>query len=213
MSPIKHFEQGSTQHAIAANMLWTLPPPAYHSAPIESSPLFTSVERWKEHALAVLDELIIDLEDDYQAHGDSEAQEPNAVSNSRDIFIVHGHDEGPREAVSRYLEKLSLNPIVLHEQASMGRTIIEKFEHHGDVAFAIVLLTPDDVGGLDSKNVRGRARQNVILELGYFIGRLGRDKVCAIKKGDVELPSDALGIIWVDYDGAGGVEAITGERN
>src|SRR5262249_32268015 len=81
---------------------------------------------------------------------------------SRKVFVVHGHDVGVREAVSRFLERADFEPIVLHEQANQGRTIIEKFETHADVSFAVVLLTPDDVGGTDETKLQPRARQNVI---------------------------------------------------
>jgi predicted nucleotide-binding protein len=98
---------------------------------------------------------------------------------------------------------LGLEPIILHEHANQGRTIIEKFEAHADVGFAIVLLTPDDEGGRQGERQQPRARQNVILELGYFIGRLGRGQVCALKLGDIELPSDILGVAWTLLDAAG----------
>lgn len=106
---------------------------------------------------------------------------------ARKIFIVHGHDEGAREAVARYVERLGFEPIILHEQASQGRTIIEKIEAHSDVGFAIVLLTPDDFGGRKGEEAKDRARQNVLLELGYFVGRLGRARVCALKRGELEV--------------------------
>ena len=85
-------------------------------------------------------------------------------------------------------------------QANKGRTLIEKFEAHADVAFVIVLLAGDDRGGKrddPSEDQRPRARQNVILELGYFFGKLGRDRVCAVYAEDVELPSDVIGISYV----------------
>src|SRR5690606_627542 len=91
----------------------------------------------------------------------------------RKVFVVHGHEDGASEAVARFLEKLGLEAIILMEQANQGRTIIEKFEAHGDVGFAVVLLTPDDEGYAKGKPPQPRARQNVIFELGYFVGRLG----------------------------------------
>jgi hypothetical protein len=97
-------------------------------------------------------------------------------STGSSVFVVHGHDEAAREQVARFVEKLRLSAVILHEQTNQGRTIIEKFESHADVGFAIVLLTPDDVGATkkDAANLKPRARQNVILELGYFVGKLGR---------------------------------------
>ena len=113
---------------------------------------------------------------------------------------MHGHDDGRREAVARFLERIGFEPLILHEQPNQGRTIVEKFEAHADVNFAVVLLTPDDLGGPHGGEQKPRARQNVILELGYFIGKLGRGKVCAIKSGDLEIPSDIIGVVWTPYD-------------
>ena len=127
-----------------------------------------------------------------------------ATVTSNKVFVVHGHDDAVREAVARFIAKLDLIPVVLHEQASQGRTVVEKLEHHGDVAYAIVLLTPDDVGGTTPRTLQPRARQNVVLELGYFLGRLGRDRVCALHRGELDLPSDYMGVIYIPFDGAGG---------
>jgi predicted nucleotide-binding protein len=122
------------------------------------------------------------------------------------LFVVHGQDEAAKETVARFLEKLDLKPIILHEQANKGLTLIEKLEVNAEVDFAVVLLTPDDVGysvGEDGK-AKPRARQNVILELGYFLGYLGRGRVCALHKGDVEIPSDFHGVVYVPMDDAQG---------
>ena len=121
------------------------------------------------------------------------------------VFIVHGHDEGAKETVSRFVEKLGLNPIVLHEQPSAGRAIIQKLEDYSNVAFAIILLTSDDIGAPKAKphEQRPRARQNVIFELGYFIGKLGRSRVCTLHQEDVEIPSDYEGVIYIPLDAPG----------
>lgn len=125
--------------------------------------------------------------------------------NDKEVFIVHGRDEEAKEKVARFIEKFDLNPIILHEKASKGMTIIEKIEHYSDVGFAIVLLTPDDVGATKDERdqLKPRARQNVLLELGYFLGRLGRASVCALLKDSVEMPTDYKGIVYVPFDGAG----------
>jgi predicted nucleotide-binding protein len=135
---------------------------------------------------------------------DLEAEDERPIGNR--VFIVHGHDEAAKEAVARFVSLLRLDPIILHEQPNAGRTIIEKLEGHLDVDFAVVLLTPDDIGTLATKpdETRPRARQNVVLELGLFLGALGRNRVCALHKGNVELPSDYDGVIYVPMDDAGG---------
>lgn len=132
-----------------------------------------------------------------------EAESP--ASFNRKIFIVHGRDEGSRETVARFIERIKFGAVILHEQANRGDTVIQKIERHSDVGFAIVLLTPDDVGGLAGQGQRSRPRQNVLLELGYFFGKLGRDRVCAlIGDSSMDLPSDFGGIVWVPLDSNGG---------
>lgn len=126
----------------------------------------------------------------------------------QDVFLVHGHDEAAKESVSRFIEKLGFKAIILHEQPNAGRTIIEKFEAYSNVGFAVVLLTPDDIGAAyaaynEASEGKPRARQNVILELGYFIAKLGRQRVCALYKEEVELPSDIYGLLYVPLDAAG----------
>jgi predicted nucleotide-binding protein len=126
---------------------------------------------------------------------------PRGGTDRSKVFIVHGHEDAPREAAARLIEKLGLEPIILHEQTSRGMTVAEKLEAHGDVGFAVVIMTPDDVGRDKAESHDNeRARQNVILELGYFLGRLGRDRVCALKKGDVEIPSDFDGVVYTPLD-------------
>lgn len=130
----------------------------------------------------------------------------NVQTGGTEVFLVHGRDEGAKDAVARFLSKLGVRPVILAELPGEGRTIIEKFEAHADVAFAVVLLTPDDVGALQSDRggLNARARQNVIFELGFFIGRLGRRSVLALTKGDVEIPSDYAGVEYIPFDASGG---------
>jgi len=123
------------------------------------------------------------------------------------IFLVHGHDDATLHETARFLEKLDQEVIILREQPNQGRTIIEKFEDYADVGFAIVLLTSDDKGGPISAGVESqlpRARQNVIFEFGYFIGRLGRNRVCALYRQGVEIPSDYSGVLYQALDANGG---------
>lgn len=137
--------------------------------------------------------------------------------NSKQVFIVHGHDSSAKNELARIIDReFKLESIVLHEQPDKGRTIIEKLEHVSKLpGYAFVLLTPDDLGGIRIPNenieyfnspdmkvtdqktqFKYRARQNVILELGYFLGLLGRDRVCCLYKEAVELPSDISGILY-----------------
>lgn len=150
-------------------------------------------------AIRGLQENLPDLEAQIQATGPGAAHRGEAARN-RKIFIVHGHDEA-REMVARFVARLGFEPIILHEQASQGRTIIEKVETNGDVQFAIVILTPDDEGRAKGGTLQPRARQNVILELGYFLGRLGRHNVCALKRGDLEIPTDFAGVVYQPLEG------------
>ena len=102
---------------------------------------------------------------------------------------------------------MEIEPVILHEQPNKGRTIIEKFEDYAGVGFAVILLTSDDVGKLNddgASELKPRARQNVILELGFFLGKLGRQRVCPLVKGNVETPSDYDGVVYTNFDDAGG---------
>lgn len=151
-------------------------------------------------------QLIIPFVRDYKVYVQSKGNVQTMLKapSSRKVFIVHGHDDGAREAVARFLERIGLEAIILHEQANQGRTVIEKVVAHGDVGFVVVLLTPDDEGCVRGGTPEARPRQNVLLELGYFIGRLGRDKVCALKRGELEVPSDFAGVVWEQMDNNGG---------
>jgi len=118
------------------------------------------------------------------------------------IFIVHGSDNESKLELARFLERIGLEPIILHEQPDIGSTIIEKLERYSDVGFCFVLLTPDDVGYKKdaSQKKQCRARQNVIFEMGLFTGKLGRSRVRCLYKGELELPSDYHGIIYLKYN-------------
>ena len=151
-------------------------------------------------------QLIIPFVRDYRTYVQSKGNIQKILKGplSRKVFIVHGHDNGARERVAGFLERLGLEAIILHEQANQGKTVIEKVVAHGDVGFAVVLLTPDDEGCVKGGTPAARPRQNVLLELGYFIGRLGRDKICALKHGELEIPSDLVGVICDEMDEFGG---------
>jgi predicted nucleotide-binding protein len=133
------------------------------------------------------------------AKSTSQARASNRPVGRR-VFIVHGHDEVLKQETEIFVRQIGLEPVVLHRRPEGGRTLIEKLEEEGGVDFAIVLLTPDDVGGDSSPTREGalksRARQNVILELGYFVGRLGRQRVCAVHKATLELPTDFVGVAY-----------------
>lgn len=119
------------------------------------------------------------------------------------IFVVHGHDSARKHEVARFLQRMTNSePVILHEQASGGRTIIEKLEKHANATgFAVVLLTADDIGQAKTANSSSpRARQNVVFEAGYFIGRLGRDRVALLLEGGVERPGDLDGVVYIDLD-------------
>jgi hypothetical protein len=112
---------------------------------------------------------------------------------------------GAAATVAGFLERLGLESVILHEKPNEGQTVIEKIEAHSDVGFAVVLLTPDDVGAAkaDAARLQTRARQNVVLELGYFVGKLKRSRVCALYTSGVQIPSDFSGILYVELDQKG----------
>lgn len=151
---------------------------------------------------AFVSQVLIPFARDYKAHIKMGEAAPKAVlMPSNKVFIVHGHDDTARHMLARFLDRLGLESIVLHEQPDKGRTIIEKFEQSAEVGYAVVLLTPDDIGSTAKSDIpSARARQNVIFELGYFAGKLGRGRVCLLKKGNIEIPSDLFGVVYTELD-------------
>ena len=124
---------------------------------------------------------------------------------SNKIFIVHGHDDSAKNELARFIEKIGLKAIILHEQASGGNTIIEKIEEYANtVGFAIILYTACDKGKSKKEDdLKDRARQNVVFEHGYFVGKLGRNRVIALNKENIETPSDIDGVLYIPMDSAG----------
>lgn len=118
-------------------------------------------------------------------------------------FIVHGHNNALKHEVARFVEKqLKKDAIILHEQANKGKTVIEKFENYSTVDFAIALWTNDDLGkAKNNQNLNPRARQNVIFETGFFIGKIGREKVIILHENDIEIPSDYSGVVYIPIEG------------
>lgn len=144
-------------------------------------------------------------EDTFGELRDADARAPGAFSN--EVFIVHGHDDQSKTELEILLKEMGLEPVVLHRQADQGMTIIEKFEKHSNVGYAFIILTPDEVAYLanqkdkpdDERTKEWRARPNVIFEFGYFVGKLGRPRVCCLYKGDVTLPSDIEGLLYKKF--------------
>lgn len=162
-----------------------------------------------DRAIALLEEGQRSLREDLSDTELDEEQPPaksTASEPTNKVFVVHGHDRTALQTLARFLEKLGLETIILDEQPDQGRTIIDKFEAYASqVAFAVVLLTPDDVGAA-RVDVAGqvRARQNVLYELGFFVGRLGRGRTCLLRKGETEIPSDLYGVLYTRLDDGDG---------
>ena len=167
-----------------------------------------------DEAVAIVEAAIFELEMLAESESSSRVA-PNQVgaagsSDSGTIFVVHGHDESAKYQVVRVLDKATdRDAVILHEQANNGATVLEKFEHHaGTAAFAVIILTPDDVGGTaPSKGAEpdlvARGRQNVIFEMGFFFGLLGRGRVAVLYESGVELPSDLNGLVYIELDPGG----------
>jgi len=127
------------------------------------------------------------------------------------LFVVHGDDQGLKNAVARFAEAVGLKPVTLHDRPDRGRTVIERFEQESDLGFAIMLCAADDLAGsrsalgqagstIEKEALRQRARQNVIFELGYFVGKLGRSRVAIIMDEGVEFPLGLHAIIYISRD-------------
>ena len=134
--------------------------------------------------------------------------------DSKKVFVVYGHDRLMKLEVENFLRsKFKLDVVALDEEPNSGRTIIEKFEHYSkECAFAVILMSPDDDVDVNGQ-IYKRARQNVVLELGYFMAKLGRDKVCVLVRGDIEKPSDISGILHLSYDGEWKIDLLTELKN
>jgi predicted nucleotide-binding protein len=151
----------------------------------------------RHNVAAVSPPVVDDVPENQPATNDTEF-------NQSQVFIVHGHDEHAKTDAKYYVESRGLEPIILHMQASGGRTIIEKIDHYSNVGFGIVLYTECDVGAKrDSLHYKWRARQNVVFEHGYLIAKLSRSRVAALVKGSVETPNDISGVVYVGMDAAG----------
>lgn len=135
---------------------------------------------------------------DQETHPKARLADTDVVKNKK-VFIVHGHDDELKESAARLVEKIGLEAVILHEQANEGLTIIQKLEKQADVGYAIILYTPCDEGRKKgSENSKPRARQNVVFEHGLFMGKLGAGRVCALRRSEVEMPSDAQGILYIE---------------
>jgi predicted nucleotide-binding protein len=156
----------------------------------------------KQQSISLLRQAVRRLEEEITDRGDaSAAPAPPALEVSK-VFVVHGHDGAPKAEVARFIERLGFDAIILHERPNKGRALIAKFaEEAAGVGFAVVLMTPDDQGRAgNAVDLNPRARQNVVFELGFFIGRLGPHRVAALIKGNIELPSDFDGVAYISLD-------------
>jgi predicted nucleotide-binding protein len=163
----------------------------------------------KEQSIALLNAAVASLEHeiaDQEAIANSTAATSRPTTRALDlskVFVVHGHDSAPKAEVARFIEKLDLEAVILHERPNKGRALITKFREEADgVGFAVVLMTPDDLGKAVTSEgePKLRARQNVVFELGFFIGKLGPECVAALVKGDIEHPSDFDGVAYISLD-------------
>jgi len=154
----------------------------------------------KENLIKGLELGIKAIEDDYYNEILGQSGTSASLFDTKDIFIVHGHNHEAKNELELFLKEIGLNPIVLHRKADEGQTIIEKFEKHSKVGYAVILLTPDDTVVSSGGNAEEkRARQNVIFEFGFFAGRLGRNRVCCLYQEDMALPSDLSGLIYKPF--------------
>lgn len=143
------------------------------------------------------DDITREILDEAKNYVEAAKDVATVVVRSDRIFIVHGHDNQAVDQTELLIRRFGLTPIILREAPNTGLTVIEKFEAQSNVGFAIVLLTPDDVGGKDPSHLAPRARQNVIWEWGYLIGQLGRASVICLYKDGVEMPSDLHGLVTI----------------
>lgn len=208
----KHLVELIVKKARTSKLISILPPPALGGYSYENINPFNIIFN-PPYGYNIIDTIIdcideaigaISIKEDFTL--ENPIQEKLSISNlaneNKGVFVVHGHDNEIKEQVASFLLKLRLNPIILHEQASSGKTIIEKIEEYSNVGFGIVLYTPCDIGAKkgEESNLKNRARQNVVFEHGYLIGKIGRSNVCALLKGNIETPNDISGVVYVSLD-------------
>ena len=165
-------------------------------------------ERAHSSLKMALDLLLMAVNDDAFGELRQSSAESVLPTISNKVFVVHGHDSALKAEIEQFLSQVGLEAVVLHRQPDQGQTIIEKFEKYSDVGYAIILLTPDEVAYVvdqdalpaEQRATEMRARPNVIFEFGYFVGKLGRRRVCCIHKGEVVLPSDLHGLVYKKVD-------------
>jgi predicted nucleotide-binding protein len=184
--------------------IWFTPGVSYPGQP--DSEIVEAFDRGLEEARLFL----ISRKEDWNAElAPSLKSAPKVPVNRKNVFLIHGHNHGIKETVARFLSKLGLTPIILHEQADQGRTIIEKFEQHANVSFAVAIFSGDDLGTSKAEisesttieqSIHPRPRQNVVFEFGYFVGTLGRKNVVAIVETGVETMSDNSGVLYIPFD-------------
>lgn len=170
-----------------------------------------SLQSCRTTSLALLRQAVAFLKEELGETAEliASAQVPAREASPKKVFVVHGRDSDTKNEVARFLERIGLEAIILHERPNLGRHLLTKFQQEaGDVGFAVVLITPDDEGALVGQPPRKRARQNVVFELGFFIGKLGAAHVAPLVKGDVETPSDFDGIGYIPLDPAGGWKGL-----
>jgi nucleic acid-binding protein len=162
------------------------------------------VSRDEQYTKDITDEILEEAQNSLDT-AVSELKKEIPIYSNHKVFIVHGRDHNLLTQVENVLMKLGLDPIVLQEQANNGKTIIEKIEECTDVGFGIVLYTPCDEGRLKSEGgeLKPRARQNVVLEHGYLMAKLGRERVCCLVSDDVEFPSDIQGVVYTSAKNVG----------
>lgn len=165
-------------------------------------------ERLRETMIKALKLAALSIKKDSFGELKKQTTRSSSITPSNKIFVVHGHDYALKTEVENFLNDIGLEPIVLHKKPDEGQTIIEKFEKHSDVGYAFILLTPDEIAyTIDQDKLNDterkkekRTRPNVIFEFGYFVGKLGRNRVCCLYRGDVELPSDLSGLLYKKID-------------
>ena len=169
---------------------------------------YRSGRKYIESIRKVVASVIIPFSRDFASHvensGKFDLKQGQSSPNFDRVFVVHGHNEALKEAIARFVMQMGLEPVILHEQASVGMTVLEKLDANANVGYAVVILTADDLGRAKySEKDSRRARQNVIFELGFFLGRLGRERVMAILEDGVEIPSDYMGVVYTPLDDLG----------
>lgn len=162
------------------------------------------LSKWEDELKEKEDE-IDQREKEIQKKEEEQEKKRKEEKLGNDILVVHSHDDEAKDMTLGFIDELGLNPIILRDTPDSGTELFDRFEDHKNIGFAIVVLNPDDIGEtkIERCELRHRVNQSLIFELGFLVGKLGWNRVCALYEEGIDIPASNEGIIYVQMDKEG----------